>query len=84
MVFSSLLFVYLFLPVNLICYAVISDVHKKNACVLIFSLIFYAWMSPAYLILLMIMAGVNDLGALLIEKYSGTKKAVAALAACQG
>ena len=81
MVFSSLLFVYLFLPVNLICYAVISDVHKKNACVLIFSLIFYAWMSPAYLILLMIMAGVNYLGALLIEKYRGTKKAVAALVA---
>lgn len=81
MVFSSLLFVYLFLPVNLICYAVISDVHKKNACVLIFSLIFYAWMSPAYLILLMIMAGVNYMGALLIEKYRGTKKAVAALVA---
>lgn len=75
MVFSSLLFVYLFLPANLICYALISDVRKKNACILIFSLVFYAWMSPAYLILLMIMALVNYTGALLIEKYRGSKKA---------
>lgn len=79
MVFSSLVFVYLFLPVNLICYALISDVRKKNACILIFSLIFYAWMSPAYLILLMIMAGINYTGALLVEKYRTTGKAAAFL-----
>lgn len=80
MVFSSLLFVYLFLPANLICYALISDVRKKNACILIFSLIFYAWMSPAYLILLMVMAGINYAGAILVEKYKGKKKATAFLA----
>lgn len=79
MVFSSLVFVYLFLPANLVCYAVISDVKKKNACILIFSLMFYAWMSPVYLILLMAMAGVNYAGAVLVEKYRGKRKAAVAL-----
>ena len=59
MVFSSLLFVYVFLPLNLICYAAFSDIKKKNMCVLIFSLIFYSWTSPKYLILLMIIALIN-------------------------
>lgn len=42
MVFSSLLFLYIFLPLNLLCYAVISDIKKKNICLLFFSLVFYA------------------------------------------
>jgi alginate O-acetyltransferase complex protein AlgI len=36
-------------------------------------------MSPAYLILLMVMAGINYAGALLVEKYSGTGRAKAFL-----
>ena len=56
MVFSSLLFIYIFLPVNLLCYAVISDTKKKNICLLIFSLLFYAWTSPKYLLVMMSMA----------------------------
>lgn len=81
MVFSSLLFVYVFLPLNLICYAAFSDIKKKNMCVLIFSLIFYSWTSPKYLILLMIMALINYAGAIQIEKYRGTKNAVVWLVA---
>lgn len=81
MVFSSLLFVYVFLPLNLICYAGFSDIKKKNMCVLIFSLIFYSWTSPKYLILLMVMALISYAGALLIEKNRGTKKATGWLAA---
>lgn len=81
MVFSSLLFVYIFLPVNLLCYALISDIRKKNICVLVFSLMFYAWTSPAYLVLLMIMALVNYVGARCIEHYRGSKKAKLSLIA---
>lgn len=75
MVFSSLLFIYIFLPVNLLCYAMISDIRKKNNCVLAFSLLFYAWTSPKYLVVLMFMAGINYVGALLIEKNDGNRMA---------
>ena len=70
MVFSSLLFVYIFLPVNLLCYAVISDIKKKKLCVLFFSLVFYAWSSPAYLLVMMFAALISYLGAVAIDKIS--------------
>ncbi len=79
MVFSSLLFIYIFLPINLLCYACFSDIKKKNICVLIFSLLFYAWVSPLYLVLLAGMALVSYVSARLVEKYKGTGKAKVAL-----
>lgn len=81
MVFSSLLFIYIFLPVNLLCYAVISDIKKKNICLLIFSLLFYAWTSPKYLLVMMSMALINYLGALGVKKYKDTGKSGYVLAA---
>ena len=42
MVFSSLLFVFLFFIANLIVQALISDMRKKNIVMLAFSLVFYA------------------------------------------
>lgn len=67
--FSSLLFIYIFLPVNLLCYAVISDIKKKNICLLVFSLMFYAWTSPKYLLVMMFMALINYMGALWVEHF---------------
>ncbi len=81
MVFSSLLFVYIFLPINLLCYACFSDIRKKNFCVLIFSLLFYAWASPLYLVLLAIMAFISYVSARLVEKYRGTTKSKVAMGA---
>lgn len=81
MVFSSLLFIYLFLPLHLICYAAFSDIHKKNICLLVFSLIFYAWSSPGYLVLLLLMALINYVGARMIEKNRGTHRAALLLGA---
>lgn len=79
MVFSSLLFIYIFLPANLVCYALFSDIRKKNICILLFSLLFYSWSSPMYLLLMVAMALINYAGALAIEKNRGTKKATLAL-----
>lgn len=81
MVFSSLLFIYIFLPINLVCYALISDIRKKNICILLFSLLFYSWSSPMYLLLLMAMSFISYVGALGIERNRGTKKAAGWLAA---
>ena len=56
MVFSSLLFLYAFLPLSLLCYCLCRSLKAKNVVLLIFSLIFYAWGEPRYVFLLMFMA----------------------------
>lgn len=51
MVFSSLFFVFLFLPLQLLVYYLVPK-RQKNTVLLIFSLIFYAWSGPVYLLIL--------------------------------
>lgn len=52
MVFSSLLFLFLFLPAVLLIYF-ISPGRMKNLVLFIVSLIFYAWGEPVYIVLLL-------------------------------
>lgn len=54
MVFSSLTFLFLFLPVTLILYYVFPSVTVKNVVILVASLFFYAWGEPVYVILMML------------------------------
>lgn len=68
MVFSSLLFLCLFLPLNLAVYYIPSKTPVRNAVMLIFSLVFYAWGEPVYVLLLMFMVFACWIFALLIEK----------------
>lgn len=56
MVFSELIFVYAFLPLNLIIYFLAKNVRVKNTVMLIFSLVFYAWGEPLFVLLLVGMA----------------------------
>lgn len=51
MVFSSLIFLFIFLTLNLIVYFC-ADAKSQNKIMLIFSLVFYAWGGPRYLLLL--------------------------------
>ena len=73
MVFSSLLFVFLFLTLNLVCYYSVKTIRQKNIVLLVFSLIFYAWGGAAYLLLLAGMAFWSWLCALMIEKNEEQK-----------
>ena len=73
MVFSSLLFVFLFLALNLVCYYSVKTIRQKNIVLLVFSLIFYAWGGAAYLLLLAGMAFWSWLCALMIEKKEEQK-----------
>ncbi len=75
MVFSNLLFIYIFLPLNLLFYFLAKDIKTKNVILLIFSLIFYAWGEPVYVLLLIGMALADWFFALMIEKNRGTGKA---------
>lgn len=54
MVFSSLIFLYVFLPICLIAVWLTSSIRLQNAILLTASLFFYAWGEPVYIILLLI------------------------------
>ena len=56
MVFSSLFFVFVFLPLNLISYFLVRSPKVKNYIMLFFSLIFYAWGEPIAVFLMIGMA----------------------------
>ena len=77
MVFSSLFFIYVFLAANLIIYALCRDISKKNLVMLIFSLIFYAWAGPKYIILLVGMTFIAWISSMMIEssRSRGSRKA---------
>ena len=70
MVFSSLFFLYLFLPLNLIVYFFAKTTKARNIVMLIFSLIFYAWGEPVYVLLLLFMTASDWLISLYIEKQT--------------
>lgn len=59
MVFSSLVFVYAFFPVCMLAYVACRTKQQQNVVLLIFSLFFYAWGGPKYLLLLMFMSLVS-------------------------
>ena len=67
MVFSSLIFLYGFFSLSLLAYALCRTQKQQNAALLVFSLIFYAWGEPKYVLLLMFMAVVSWLCALAID-----------------
>ena len=56
MVFSSLFFLLVFLPANLILYFAARTVKTRNIILLVFSLIFYAWGEPVYILILLAMS----------------------------
>ena len=51
MVFSGIPFLYYFLPAVILCYF-ISPKRLKNTVLLLFSLVFYAWGEPKYVLLM--------------------------------
>ncbi len=71
MVFSSLLFLFLFLPANLILYYSVKGRQTKNVILVAFSLVFYAWGEPIWISLLLISSFIDYLNGLFIDKYQG-------------
>ena len=59
MVFSSLLFLYAFLPVCLLLYFLVPGLTGKNIVLLCASLVFYAWGEPVYVFLMLAVAALN-------------------------
>jgi alginate O-acetyltransferase complex protein AlgI len=78
MVFSSVSFLYVFLPAVLVLYFV-APKGFKNAVLLLSSLVFYFFGEPVWILLLALSALSGYLHSLAIEKRRGTKKAKAIL-----
>ena len=78
MVFSSATFLYAFLPLTLLLYA-LAPKRLKNAVLLGMSLVFYAFGEPRYVALLLLSSVSDFLHGLYIEKRRGTRQARAAL-----
>ena len=71
MVFSSIPFLYYFLPIVLLCYA-IAPAKCKNMVLLLASLVFYAWGEPKLVLLMAVSVVLGYVFGLLIEKHRGT------------
>jgi len=74
MLFSSITFLYYFLPLVLIIYF-IAPKKLKNVVLLISSLIFYGWGEPIYILLMLLSIAVQYGLGILIEKHTDTKLA---------
>ena len=72
MVFSSIPFLFFFLPLCMILYFAV-PFSLKNGILLIFSLIFYAWGEPVYILLMFFASAVDFINGLLMERYGNTK-----------
>lgn len=74
LVFSSLVFLYIFLPLCLAAYFITKNIRVRNVVLLVFSLVFYAWGEPRYIFLMILTTAVDFFAGLFIEKYRGTRK----------
>ncbi len=78
MLFSSMTFICVFLPIVLLLYLVTKrELH--NPILLFASIIFYAWGEPKYLAIMLLTIIVNYYGAIALEKFPEHKKSLLAV-----
>lgn len=75
MVFSSMVFLWIFLPAALAFYFLCPR-KLKNLLLVLVSLLFYAWGEPKYIFLMLLSVTVNYAGGLFLESYTHRKKQV--------
>jgi len=76
MLFSSLSFLFRFFPCLLLCYFIIPKRFRemRNLVLLLFSLAFYGYGGPKYLILMLVNIGINYLGGLFVLDKDGQRR----------
>ncbi len=79
LVFSNLTFLYIFLPLCLLFYFITKNIRVRNVVLLIFSLVFYAYGEPKYILLMIATVLVDYLGGLLISVFRKRNLSVAKL-----
>jgi alginate O-acetyltransferase complex protein AlgI len=73
MLFSSILFLYLFLPITLLGYYLINK-HYRNYWLLLASLIFFAWGGVSFTLILLASIVINFFIGLKVQKYLDSKR----------
>lgn len=79
MIFANLIFIYIFLPLNLFFYFITQNPNFRNFVLIAFSLFFYAWGEPIWISLLIFSAIIDFFHGKVIENNRGTWKAKAAV-----
>ncbi len=75
MLFSSMTFIYIFLPIVLLLHW-IAKPELRNLVLLIASIVFYAWNEPKYLPIMLSIIFINYFGALAIQNWQKHKKLI--------
>ena len=73
MVFSSLVFLFAFLPITLIIYYLVPD-KAKNIVILVSGLVFYAWGEPIYVLAMIASTFIDYTAGRLIARYDDRPK----------
>ena len=73
MVFSSIVFLYIFLPIMLLIYFIVPN-KFKNAVMIVASLIFFAWGEIRYIFIMLLLAVMDYICGKKINKYGEDKK----------
>ena len=74
MVFSSMIFIFVFLVLCYTCYIFGKTMKTRNIILLVSSLIFYAWGGPPLVLLLCLMTFICWAGAIIIDNQSNGKR----------
>jgi len=74
LVFSSLFFLYFFLPVVFITYFLFRNTTYRNWVIILFSFAFYSWGEPIWIILLVCVSLISFVFGLLIDKFGKTRQ----------
>ena len=82
MLFSSLIFLFAFLPIVLFLYYTVfrKSIKLQNLLLLIASIFFYAWGEPKFVFVMMASILMNYVWALLVDRHKRYKKRIVALA----
>jgi len=73
-VFSSLIFLYAFLPACLACYYLGGSLMWRNRVLIAFSLLFYAWGEPIWVTLLLVSSFVDYCNGIWVERTRGLSR----------
>lgn len=73
MIFSSILFLFRFLPAVLLVYYIVPK-QFRNLVLLLFSLLFYAWGEPVYILLMLASITVSYLGGIAVDWFIRRRK----------
>ena len=73
MLFSSNIFIFVFLPIVLLLYYTLFRFKFKNFFLLVASLIFYGWGEPKFIIIMIVSILMNFIFGLLVDKFRNEK-----------